>query len=68
MKLRLTLIWALATGWLLVMPAAVLFSLLLSISSFNSPFDIFEDLKVDLDLDEYYNFKPITRAWRRGDA
>ena len=66
MKTRLYLIWVLATGWLLVMPAAVIFTLLLSISVFNSPFDIFEDLKDELDLDVYINFKTIARAWRRG--
>lgn len=66
MKSRLFLIWVLATGWLLVMPAAVIFTLLLSISTFNSPFDIFEDLKAELDLDVYMDFKTIARAWRRG--
>lgn len=66
MKTRLYLIWVLATGWLLVMPAAVIFTLLLSISSFNSPFEFFEDLKTDLDLDVYIDFKVIARAWRRG--
>lgn len=66
MKSRIYLIWVLATGWLLVMPAAVIFTLLLSISTFNSPFDIFEDLKDELDLDVYSDFKTIARAWRRG--
>lgn len=66
MKTRLIVIWVLATGWLLVMPAAVIFTLLLSISSFSSPFDIFEDLKADLDLNTYCDFKAIARAWHRG--
>ena len=66
MKTKLILIWALVTGWLLVIPASVIFTLLLSISSFNSPFDIFEDLKTELDLDTYSDFKAIARAWRRG--
>ena len=66
METRLYLIWVLATGWLLVMPAAVIFTMLLSISVFNSPFDIFEDLKDELDLDVYIDFKTIASAWRRG--